>query len=76
MVHRTADWFRNAAVVSLVVGVAMVFALNQLMHADLPLWQHIPLTALVLTLLAGSAIMAGVAYVECDARQKKDQAQN
>ncbi|MFZ5817519.1 MAG: hypothetical protein ACOY93_19825 [Bacillota bacterium] len=72
MVDRPAEWFRIVAVCSGVLGVAMVFLLNALIHSDLSLWLHVPLTILVLTLLGGSAILTGVAFVEFNARQQGD----
>ncbi len=75
MVHRPAEWFRIMAVLSGVVGVAMVFVLNALIHGSLPLWAHIPLTILTLTIVGGSAVLTGVAFVEFHARSSKESEQ-
>jgi|GEM_PF-1895182 len=72
MVHRPAEWFRIVAVLSGVVGVAMVFVLNALIHGDLPLWIHVPATILTLTVVGGSAILTGVAFVEFNARSQSN----
>lgn len=72
MAHRSARWFQITAVLSGVLGVVMVFVLNQVIHAELALWLRIPLTIVVLTLLGGSAIVTGVAFVEFDARNQGD----
>lgn len=70
MVRYPARWFQLTAVCSLALGVAMVFALNALLHRDLPLWLHIPLAIVVLTLLGGSALAAGVCFVEFNSRNQ------
>lgn len=70
MAHRPARWFQITAVLSGVLGVVMVFVLNHVIHADLALWLRIPLIILVLTLLGGSAIVTGLAFVEFDARNQ------
>lgn len=70
MAHRPASWFRNVAVAGLVVAVAMVPAIAALLHGDLPLWLHIPLTVLALALLALGSAAAGVAAVEFRQRQQ------
>lgn len=64
MVHRPASWFRNVAAAGLVVAVAMVPAIAALLNGSLPLWLHIPLIGLALTLLALGYAAAGVAAVE------------
>lgn len=69
MVQRPAEWFRIVAVLSGVLGVALVFALNAVLHAGLPLWLHIPVVALVLGLFSLCAIVTGVGFVEAEARK-------
>ncbi|MFO7275136.1 MAG: hypothetical protein LOD90_09575 [Symbiobacteriaceae bacterium] len=72
MAHRPAAWFRNVAALGLLVAVAMVPAVTALLHGSLPLWLHIPLTGLALTLLALGSAVAGVAMVEF--RQRREPA--
>jgi hypothetical protein len=43
------------------------------MHAGLPLWLHIPLTIVVLILLGGSAMAAGVSFFEFHLRSQGNQ---
>lgn len=69
MVHRPAEWFRNVAILSAVVALVLVPVINALIHGDFPLWLHVPLTVLVLTLMGGGALIAGVAFVEYQARK-------
>ncbi len=64
MAHRPAWWFRNVAAAGLVVAVAMVPVVVALLSGSLPLWLHIPLIGLALTLLALGSAAAGVAAVE------------
>lgn len=71
MVHRSAAWFRNVTILSAVVALALVPAISYLMHGGLPLWLHIPVTVVALTLMAGGALVAGVAFVEYQARTTK-----
>jgi type III secretory pathway component EscS len=51
-------------VVGVVVALLMVGAMEGLQEMHLTLWLHIPLTAIVLTLMAGGAGLAGVAFLE------------
>lgn len=69
MVQRSAEWFRIAAVLSGVLGVALVFGLNAILHAGLPLWLHIPLVVLVLGLFSLCAVVTGMGFVEAEARK-------
>lgn len=68
MVHRPATWFRNVAILGALVALALVPAVNALLHGELSLWLHVPLTIVVLTLMAGGSIVTGVAFVEYQAR--------
>ena len=69
MVHRPAEWFRNVAILGAVVALVMVPVVNALIYGDLPLWLHVPLTILVLTLMGGGALVAGAALVEYQSRK-------
>lgn len=73
MVRYPARWFQLVAVGSLALGTAMVFALSSLLHAGLSLWLHIPLAIVILTLLAGSALTAGVCFLEFNVRNRESQ---
>jgi hypothetical protein len=68
MRERSAAWFRNVAVGCLVLSLAMVPALELLLHSSLSLWLHIPLTFVTLNLMALGAGASGVAYLEYRAR--------
>lgn len=68
MVKRSGDWYRNAAGAGAMLALLMVGAMEALQSASLPLWLHLPLTALVLGLLAVGAGGAGIAYVEYQSR--------
>lgn len=68
MVNRSATWFRWVAVGGGLLALLMVPLVELLLHGDLALWLHIPLTAVVLTLMAGGAAVAGIAYLEYQAR--------
>lgn len=69
MVQRPAEWFRNVAILGAVVALVLVPVVNALIHGELSLWLHVPLTILVLTLMGGGALVAGVALVEYQARK-------
>lgn len=72
MVNRSAAWFRAVAIGGGVVSLLMVPLVELLLHGDLALWLHIPLTGLVLTLMAGGAAVAGIAWLEYKARSLAD----
>jgi len=54
--------------VSILVALVMVPTISALVHGDLALWLHIPLTGLALAAMAGGAAATGVALVEYRAR--------
>jgi len=66
---RSAVWFRNVALGGVGLALLSVPAINELVHGALPLWAHIPLTVLVLTLFGAGAAVADVAWVEFQARR-------
>lgn len=68
MVNRSAAWFRTVAIGGGLLALLMVPLAELLLHGDLALWLHIPLITVVLTLMAGGAAAAGVAYLEYQAR--------
>ncbi|HEY3369037.1 MAG TPA: hypothetical protein VGK74_28605 [Symbiobacteriaceae bacterium] len=68
MDKRPANWFRNLAVGAGVLAVLMVGGMEGLQGANLALWLHLPLTLLVLTIMGGGAMVAGVAFCEYRAR--------
>lgn len=68
MRDRPAVWFRNLAAGALLIALAMIPAVEMLLHGSLPLWLHIPLTLMALTLMGLGAGVAGVAYLEYQAR--------
>jgi hypothetical protein len=72
MANRSVAWFRNLAAASAVLSLLMVGAMTALQSVFLPLWLHIPLTALVLALMAGGAALAGVACLEYRTRSAGD----
>jgi uncharacterized protein (DUF983 family) len=63
-----AQRFLQVAVSSLVLALLMAPAMHTIGEANLPLWLHIPLTGLILTLLSVGALTAGVCYLEYRAR--------
>ncbi|HWI53374.1 MAG TPA: hypothetical protein VNT01_14625 [Symbiobacteriaceae bacterium] len=72
MAKQPAWWFRGVGGIGLVVSVLMVWAMEELQHAHLAWWLHIPLTALVLTCMGGGAALFGMTLVEADVREKAD----
>jgi hypothetical protein len=68
MAKYAASWFRNVALGGLSLSLVMVAVMELLQEAGLSLWLHVPLTGLVLTLMAGGALTAGVAWLEYQAR--------
>jgi len=60
----SASWYRSVLIAAVVVALLMVPAMSWLQARELPLWLHIPLTAIVLGLLSLGAAAAGVAYLE------------
>lgn len=68
MAGRSGTWFRNVGVAGIAVSVLMIWLMELLMHRHLPWWAHIPAVGIVLTLMAGGAAVAGVSYVEYQAR--------
>lgn len=65
MADRPAVWFLRVAMGAGVLAVLMVGAMEGLQHyVQLPLWLHIPLTVVVLTLMGGGACVTGAALVE------------
>ncbi|HYF93101.1 MAG TPA: hypothetical protein VD969_12760 [Symbiobacteriaceae bacterium] len=72
MAKRPAWWFRGVGGIGLVVSALMVWAMEALQHAHLPWWVHIPLTGLVLTVMAGGAGLFGVTLVESQAREVQE----
>lgn len=68
MMNRSAGWFRSVAIGGGLLALLMVPLVEMLLHGDLPLWLHIPVTAVVLTLMAGGAAVSGIAYLEYQAR--------
>lgn len=72
MVHRPAEWFRNVTVGSAVIALLLVPVIDLLLHTNLPLWLHVPAILLVLTLMAGGAVVAGITFVEYRARSASE----
>lgn len=68
MAKRPAAWYRNVALLGTVVALLMVPAMEGLQEAHLALWLHIPLTFIVLNLMAIGALAAGIAFVEYRSR--------
>ena len=68
MLKRSGEWYRNAAGAGGLLAMLMVGAMEALQAASLPLWLHMPLTALVLGLLTVGAGGAGIAYLEYRSR--------
>jgi hypothetical protein len=68
MVKRSGEWYRTAAGAGVLLALLMVGAMEALQAASLPLWLHLPLTAIVLGLLTVGAGGAGVAYLEYQSR--------
>ena len=68
MANRSAEWYRNVALAGAVLAVLMVPAMEWVMHEDLSLWLHIPIVFVVLHLMAGGAAVAGLAFLEYQAR--------
>lgn len=69
MVNRPAWWFRGVGGIALVVSLLMVWAMEELQHAHLVWWLHIPLTVAVLTLIGGGALLCGLSLVEAENRE-------
>ncbi|HWI62104.1 MAG TPA: hypothetical protein VNT75_09720 [Symbiobacteriaceae bacterium] len=69
MVNRPAWWFRGVGGIALVVSLLAVWAMEELQHAHLVWWLHIPLTLVVLTGIGGGAILFGLSLVEGEARE-------
>jgi ABC-type polysaccharide/polyol phosphate export permease len=63
-----AQRFLQVAVSSLVLALLMVPAIHAIGEANLPLWLHIPLAVLILTLFSVGALAAGICYMEYRAR--------
>lgn len=68
MTGRSGSWYRSVLIAAVVVALLMVPAMSWLQARELPLWLHIPLTAVVLGLLSLGAAVAGVAFVEYQQR--------
>ncbi|HWH72591.1 MAG TPA: hypothetical protein VNT26_24730 [Candidatus Sulfotelmatobacter sp.] len=72
MANQPAWWFRGVGGIGLVLSVLMVWAMEELQHAHLSWWFHIPLTGLVLTAMAGGAGLFGVMFVEAQTRELQE----
>lgn len=66
MMNRPAWWYRGVGGIALVVAVLAVWAMEELQHAHLVWWQHIPLTIAALTLIGGGALLFGLTLVEAE----------
>lgn len=66
-----ASRFRILAVSAAAVALLMVPALKWILGAELSLWIHVPLTFLILNLMAGGAGVAGAAVLEIQARSAR-----
>lgn len=64
MLNRSASWYRYVAIMSAVMALLMVWAMEGLQELHLTPWLHIPLTVVVLTLMGGGAGLAGAAFLE------------
>lgn len=69
---RAPVWYRSIALAGAAVAVVMVPLMEGLQHIHLPLWLHVPLTAVVLGLMSLGAAAAGLAYAEYRARSLAD----
>jgi membrane protein DedA with SNARE-associated domain len=63
-----ADRFLILAIASAALALTMVGLLQWILGSDLSQWIHVPLTFLILNLMAGGAGVAGVAVLEYRAR--------
>lgn len=55
--------WRWLAVGSGLVSLALIWPLVTLFHGHLPLWAHLPLAAVLMTVFGGGALLAGVAWL-------------
>ncbi|HLN64891.1 MAG TPA: hypothetical protein VK464_25500 [Symbiobacteriaceae bacterium] len=71
MANRPAPWYLTVTIVAALAALVGIPAMEALQHMHLTLWLHIPLTLVALTLIGGGASVAGVAYLEYQARSTK-----
>lgn len=72
MVNWSAERFRAIGIASAVLAAGMVAGLEALQAAHLPLWAHLPLMVIDLSLLSVSAGVTGVAFAEYRGRLVAD----